>query len=373
MKKQKVLIIRNAYQQDTGGAEQYSLNLAIALKKQGEYEPVLVTKHSSLINKCSKNGIKAIYGLWSEDQNWTKLYYLRLIYTTIWYMWVILINNISIVHPQSRDDFVFATLAARILNKKIFWTDHADLKYILDRVNHPHPRMQKWILAAAKNVSSIICVSMNEKKLILEVAPELRNKIDVVYNGVFIPTDIKPVKKKGFIIGSNSRLVPEKGISELIEAYSNITPEKSSELWIIGGYSKNLKKYQHLAKSFKIENRIKFIGYVDNPNDYVASMDIFVHPSYNEAFSLAIIEACMLGRPIIATNTGGTPEIINKDTGIVVEPKNPRELTIAINLLINDKTMANNLGKTAKKYSEKNFNFDIIVKKQIIKLYKGKK
>jgi len=371
MKKIRVLIIRNAYQQDTGGAEQYSLNLAIALKNQGEYEPILITKHKSIINKCSKLGIKAISGLWSDDQHWTKLYYLRLIYTTIWYMWIILINNITIVHPQSRDDFVFATFAARILNKKVFWTDHADLKYILDRVNHPHPRMQKWILSASKKVESIICVSKNEKKLILNVAPELRNKITIVYNGVFVPKNIRPVKKKGLVVGSNSRLVPEKGISELIEAYANIPPENSSELWIIGGFSNNLNVYKKLARKFNIEKRVKFVGYVDNPNDYVASMDIFVHPSYNEAFSLAIIEACMLGKPIVATNTGGTPEIINKDTGILVEPKKPRELTRAINILINNKTMASSLGDMAKKYSEKNFDFDNIVRNQIIKLYKG--
>lgn len=371
MKKKRILIIRNAYQKDTGGAEQYALNLAIALKNNGGYEPLLVTKHKKIIDKCKKNGIETIYGIWNESQEWSKLYYFRYLYITLWYLWVIIRKRIDIVHPQSRDDFVFATNAGSLARRKIFWTDHADLKYILDRKKHPNPRMQKWILKSAKRTSKVICVSKNEKELIHKVAPELDKKLIVIYNGVFKPNDISPVTKSSFVIGSNSRLVPEKGISELLQAFSEIHYAKPIELWLVGGYSENLEKYKNEAYKLNIQNRVKFFGYVENPNDYVASMDIFIHPSYNEAFSLAIIEACMLGRPIIASRVGGTPEIIDDSTGILINPKNSDEIKDAINKMIANNKKTLEYGIKARKKAFDKFDFQKIVDEKVVKLYRG--
>lgn len=371
MKKRRVLIIRNAYQKDTGGAEQYALNLAIALKNNGKYQPILVTKHQKIIDKCKNNDIETIKGVWNESQEWTRIYYLRYFYITLWYLWIIAYKRIDIVHPQSRDDFVFATNAGYLAKKKVFWTDHADLKYILDRKKHPNPRMQRWILSAVRHTNKIICVSKNEKKLILEVAPELENKLIVIYNGVFKPGDISPIPKNSFVIGSNSRLVEEKGISELLSAFSKIQYTKPLELWLVGGYSENLGRYKKQAVKLNIQKKVKFIGYVDNPNDYVASMDIFIHPSYNEAFSLAVIEACMLGRPIIASRVGGTPEIIDDKTGILIDPKSSDEILHAINKMLSDNNKSKEYGLKARQKALSTFDFQKIVNEKVVKLYKG--
>lgn len=366
---QRVLIIRNAYQKDTGGAEQYAFNLAKALKNAGMV-PFVVTKHKAIHEKCHVEGIKTIRGVWYEKQEWDRKYYLRFLYTTLWYIWIILTRRIDVVHPQSRDDFVFATDAARICRKKVIWTDHADLKYIMDRVNHPHPRMQAWIADAARYVSNIICVSHSEKQSISTVAPEFKEKLVIIHNGVFVPKNVVPVDKKHFVIGTNARLVPEKGIGELIEAFAKLK-NIDSELWLLGGLSGNKNMYQDQAKKLGVSNRVRFLGYVKNPNDYVAAMDIFVHASYHEAFSLAIIEACMLGRPIIATAVGGTPEIITKNTGILIQPKNVKELHAALALLIENPEKATALGMAAQELAHKSFDFQTLVDKKLIPLYEG--
>lgn len=368
----RILLIRNAYQKDTGGAEQYVYNLAKALRSCG-HTPIVVTKHRQIISKCRDEKIKTIRGVWYEKQEWTRRYYFIKIYTTLWYLFTILRFRIDIVHPQSRDDFVFATNAAKIARRTAVWTDHADLKYILDRVNHPHPRMQSWILNAFKHVYSVTCVSNSEYDSILSVAKELEPKLTIIHNGVFVPDTVRPVSKDCFVVGTNARLVPEKGISELMTAFSN-AKIKNSELWLLGGHSDNLARYTVLAEDLGIINKVKFLGYVSNPNDYVASMDIFVHASYHEAFSLAIIEAAMLGRPIIATKVGGTPEIIEDQlTGLLIEPKNSKAIEESLIKVYDNPDLANKIGVAAKKYSSKYFDFQKIVESKIIPLYERAK
>jgi glycosyltransferase involved in cell wall biosynthesis len=265
MKNLRVLIIRNAYQQDTGGAEQYAFNLALALKNAG-HVPFVVTKHKSIHDKCTAEGIHSIEGKWYERQEWGKNYYLRYLFMPLWYCWLIIRHRISLVHPQSRDDFVFATNGARLLRKPVIWTDHADLKYILDRVNHFHPRMQSWILTAVKKTRRIIVVSKSEMQAIVAVAPELKSKLVLVYNGVFLPTGFKAIPKTNkFIIGTNARLVPSKGIGELIEAFSRLR-RKDTDLWIIGGHSGNFEKYSKVASELKIANQVHLFGYVKYPD-----------------------------------------------------------------------------------------------------------
>ena len=363
----RVLIIRNAYQQDAGGAEQYALNLAIALKNAG-HKPVLVTKVKKILAKAQDNNIRVISGRWHDTQRWDRWYYLRYPLFTLWYMYVILRHQVDIVHAQSRDDFVFATRAASLLSKPVIWTDHADLKYILDSVNHYNPRMRGWVINASKKANAIVCASQSEKQSIRSVAPKLP-ELQVVHNGVFLPSGVKPVAKPDkLVVGTNARLVPAKGIAELLEGFAK-SKDKKTVLWLLGGTSGNEKKYQQLAKRLGIERKVKIWGYVDSPNNVVAAMDIFVHASYHEAFSLAIIEAAMLGRPIIATNVGGTPEIIDASSGILIEPKNASAITQAINFMVDHPDKRDKLAEAVRRKVARNFNFQKIVEEKIIPLY----
>ncbi len=365
----RVLIIRNAYQRDAGGAEQYALNLAIALQTAG-HKPYLVTKVKKILEKCQAQNIPGIRGKWHDSQKWDRWYYLRYPLFVLWYTYIILRYRIDVVHPQSRDDFVFATRAAKLLGKKVIWTDHADLKYVLDAKNHYNPRMRGWVIKTSWLAEHIICVSHSEAAAVKAVASELP-KLRVIHNGVFVPKHIKPAKKTNrAVVGTNARLVPAKGIGELIEGFAGVKND-GVDLWLLGGTSGSRAKYQALAKKYKVAQRVHIFGYVSNPNDYVAAMDVFVHASYHEAFSLAIIEAAMLGRPIIATNVGGTPEIINKSCGILIEPKNAGAITGALQILLADKIRRQKLGQAAKRKAMKDFDFQKIVGTKILPIYYG--
>jgi glycosyltransferase involved in cell wall biosynthesis len=368
MEKQlRVLIIRNAYQKDAGGAEQYALNLAIALKKSG-HRPILVTKVRKIQEKSRPAGVKCVTGPWHNTQKWDRLYYLRYPLFTLWYVWAILRYRIDVVHPQSRDDFVFATRAAQLLHKPVIWTEHADLKYVLDNVNHYNPRMRGWVVRASRYAKEIICVSGHEQKEIEAVAPELQT-LRIVPGGVFAPEKVKPVEKTNkIIIGTNARLVKDKGIGELLEAFATLN-RSDCDLWLLGGFSGNWEHYAGVAQALGIADRVRFIDYVPNPNDYVASMDIFVLASYHEAFGLAIVEAAMLARPIIASAVGGIPEIIDDSCGVLVPPKDANALAAALRDLLADEAKRQQLGNEARQKAKAQFDFQKIVDGTIVPMY----
>lgn len=370
MKKLRVLVIRNAYQQDAGGAEQFALNLSVTLNNLG-HKAFLVTKVKEILAKAEVMSIKTIKGFWYEKQGWYRGYYLRRPLTELWYIYLILRHRIDVVHPQSRDDFVFATHAAKILGKRVVWTDHADLKNVLDNNRHYNPRMRAWVIKAAKKAHAIMCVSRSEKESIAAVAPDLP-KVTVVHNGV-LKLSPKPIKKAaGLVIGTNARLVKDKGIAELIESFKQLNI-KGAQLWLLGGESGNRNVFEGQIDQLRLTGKVKILGYVDRPEDYMASMDIFVHASYHEGLSLAVIEAAMLGLPIVATAVGGTPEILDKNSGLLVEPKDAKAITTAVKKLVNNPTLAKELGKSAKRRAEAEFGFETIVSQKILNIYSGEK
>ena len=94
--------------------------------------------------------------------------------------------------------------------------------------------------------------------------------------------------------------------------------------------------------------------------------DIFVFPTYyhNECFPLVILEAMEQGLPVISTNEGGIPDIIdNGNSGYTVEKNNPMDLASAIELLIKDLELCISMGKAGRKLFEENFTEEVFEKK----------
>jgi glycosyltransferase involved in cell wall biosynthesis len=361
----RVLVIRNAFEHDFGGAETYVLNLSLALRAAG-HEPVIVTRVTRLITKAQDNKLPVIRGLWHAKQGWGRNYRLWGPLVTLWYVWVILSQRIHIVHPQSRDDFMFATAAAKLLGRRVVWTDHGDLKYIL--VPSAPQTLRSPLIKAAGYTTAVIAVSKSEQTEILAVAPEVKN-LRVIYNGIFPPGDVTPAERTAkLIIGATSRLVVAKGIGELITAFSKIKQINEAELWLVGD-GPDKEQFIQLAKSLGVTDRVKFLGYQTDVWPLLAALDIFVHPSYHEAFCLSIVEATMAGRPIIATRTGGNPEIVTPDVGLLVPIKDALALTRAIDELASDPGKRKKLGDEASRIAHADYDFQRIITEQVLPLY----
>lgn len=360
----RVLLIRNSH--GFGGAEVYICNLAIALKDLG-YEPIVVTNVPKILKDCKANKVKVLKGPWYSKQGWGRIYYLLRPAFTAWYMWIIAWYRINVVHPQGIDDFVFATDAARLLNRKVIWTDHGDAKYFMRPVSSS--RLRALALRAAKYATAVVVVSKSEKEEIRSIAPNFPN-IVVIHNGVFVRkhTTRKKPDSPPLVIGCTSRLIKTKGIGELLEAFCGLKQRDQLELWLVGTGDEE-EEFKKQAKRLGVQSRVKFLGFQDDVWRYIEAFDIYVHPSYHEAFSISMIEAAMAGKPTVATRVGGNPEIVNENTGVLVEPKDIKSLREGLQKLIDDPALRKRFGDSARKLAVEKYDFRRIVEEKMVPLY----
>ena len=375
----KALLIRNAASYDFGGAERFAVSLAEQLEENG-WDATVVTAHTQIRKFAAERGVRVHRGWWWGMQNWSgarivlaPTYFAWQIALTIWYLQLLARLRPDVVHAQSKDDFIAATLAARLLGMRVIWTDHADLKYVFQNVTVPFKNpVGKLVRFASRFADTITLVSKNEKRLVASaLGRKLPAKYCVIYNGI-LDTPHAPKKrgaadKQAVIFCATSRLVTDKGIGELIQAFNTLS--KSSNffrLWLVGGGPEEAR----FKKAGGNNPYIKFVGHTNTPLEYLAASDIFVHPSYHEGFSLSIIEAAMLAKPVIACNVGGNPEIIeDKVNGLLVPEKDAGALASAMEQLANNAALRETYGNTARHTYEQQFRFDKIVKSQFIPLY----
>jgi len=375
-----IVLIRNAQPYDFGGGERFPVFISQALKSEGFY-PTVVSRSKSLRTFASENDIPIIKGWWWAHQNWSGRWALLFPVYLVWqgiliayYLTLFIRLNPSAVHIQSKDDFIAGTFAAKVLGKRVIWTDHADLKHIWLNVRHSFKNpVGKLIYLAAQHTNTISVVSQSEKKAILDnLTPtsKVAHKLSVVYNGAFDHYNNKSKQQKeSFIYTCVSRLVTDKGISELIKAFLEVQKiHPDVILWLIG----EGRERQKFEKAANNNDGIIFHGQQADPIQYLAQSSVFVHPTYHEGFSLALVEASMMKLPIIATNVGGNPEIIiDRQTGLLVPAKDVEALTTAMNELRENVDLRLLLGENARNQYVSTFNFDVIVKNKFIPFYKG--
>lgn len=166
----------------------------------------------------------------------------------------------------------------------------------------------------------------------------------------------------GYRIGTAASLTSRKGIEYLIDALPTILAEHSDvELTIAGEapegneeYAAQLKKK---VRDHRIEDQVKFLGWVDDMPRYLSTLDVFILPSLNEGIPGAVREALAMEIPVIATDVGGTADVvIDGETGYLVSTKDAEEISDCVLYLFNNKSMLNSFGEKGRNLIEESFS-----------------
>jgi len=373
----RILMVRNPAFYDFGGGERFPVSLATELE-QYNYDSTIVSRSPQVLKYAKLQRVQIVRGWWWQQQNWSgkrallfPFYAIWQLALFCWYLQLIFRLRPTVVHLQSKDDFIAGTFAAWLLGKRVVWTDHADLKYIFanHKVWYKNP-VGKWVYLASKGAHVITLVSESEKRLIADNLGHELPHSTVIHNGIIdTASTIQPLPSPSgkFVFAATSRLVTAKGIGELIAAFQNLHRQHSNMLlWLIGDGPEAAYFREQAGK----DSSIIFVGHSDEALRYVATADVFVHPSYHEGFSLSLIEAAMLGKPIIACNVGGNPEIIsNEQNGLLIPEKNVDALQSAMANLLHSSELRERLGKAARASFVDNFDFSHIVKERFLPIY----
>ena len=164
-----------------------------------------------------------------------------------------------------------------------------------------------------------------------------------------------------------------KGVNYLIKAISFIEDKKVKVLIVGGGDM--LTDYRKLVAEMKLSERVKFAGYVsaDLLVKYYNLGDIFVLPSINnsEAFGIVLIEAMACGKPVIAANLKGVRSVVDSGVnGMLVEPKNSKDIAAKINLLLGNLETYSRFSRNCIETVEKKYRWSTITD-NLEKLYQN--
>lgn len=166
----------------------------------------------------------------------------------------------------------------------------------------------------------------------------------------------------GILVGTVSRLAPQKALHVLIEGYAHYTnfAARSSRLLIVGtGDLEN--ELKTLADRLGIAEKVIWAGFREDIASVMHAMDVFALTSNYEGFGLVLVEAMAAGRPIVATKVSAIPEVVRDgETGLLVEPRSPGALAQAFKTL-EDAARRAEFGRAARKRVDDCFGLEKMV------------
>lgn len=165
-----------------------------------------------------------------------------------------------------------------------------------------------------------------------------------------------------------ARMLFDKGVVEFVEAYRNINKKygKRVHFQLVGGEDYGNKaaiQKSQLEKWSKLNN-LEWLGHRTDIASLYKEAHIAVLPSYREGLPKSLIEACAIGRPIIATDVPGCREVVDDGVnGYLVLPKDSKDLSAKLELLIDSEALRNAMGKASRAKAENEFGIDQVVNK----------
>jgi glycosyltransferase involved in cell wall biosynthesis len=207
------------------------------------------------------------------------------------------------------------------------------------------------------DVIAPVCGANTEWELDLGVPPE---KIRVIYNGVdtkrFRPMPVDRGTDRPVVVFVG-RIEIFKDLVSLIKAIDDVKKEIPNILCLIYGEGGDLdycRECEEAVKSLGLQDNVKFMGKTKEPEKAYNMGDVVVMSSVTEAFPFATIEAMACGKPIVATDVGGTREAI-EGCGILVRSRSSTELARGIVKLLKDRELTARLGEAALKRAREKF------------------
>ena len=347
----KIMIITTP--RELGGGETYVNNL---IKGLPCHKFLVLTSLQEFNNKLKIEGIQSrllIMSVKFLSRFHIVLFLILTPFNIIQYLWYLLVFNPDIVHIQSREEQILVTPIARILGKKVIWTLHG----LVEKSN----RVIDWMfLMSSLKVNRVIAISIFVEKSLKSYG--MKSPISVIYHGV----DLKRFKPAVFnnsqiIIGFIGRLVnikrPEIFLDASIEMLQRLP---QAQVWIVG--DGNLKtKMENKVSTLAIKDRIKFLGFRQDTERIIRQFTILLITSQTEGLAISALEYIASGVPVVSVPVGALPEVVSKETGLLVDSDNPKIIAEQILSLIKDKNLLLKLKKTCRKVAEKKFSLDRMI------------
>ncbi|RLB03697.1 MAG: hypothetical protein DRG83_06440 [Deltaproteobacteria bacterium] len=329
-----------------GGAERVLIDLATGLRSYNIHTIVGSIDNGPLVSELRRKGIKVIILNKRSSRDFRFLWELCK---------VIRDNRVNLIHSHFSISHIYGWLASKIFHVPQIATIHGF-------ISNSETRVFPFIL---KHTNQTITVADDLKKK-LSASFSIGN-IRTIYNGVETKEDQLidrqqaknrlGLRSKDLVVGSVGTLRKVKAYEFLIEAIAKVKRMFPQVKLLLVGDGPQRPLLQKKAQELQLENTVIFLGYRKDIPQILSSLDVYVCSSLREGTSIAILEAMAASKPVVATNVGGNPEVVeNGKTGLLVPPRNPQKIAEAIVSLLNDEDRRIRMGEAGLRRVKERFS-----------------
>ncbi|MDH5764696.1 MAG: glycosyltransferase family 4 protein [Gammaproteobacteria bacterium] len=343
-----------------GGAETVFIDIITHLPKDKYRSIVIIRGKGWVYEELCRRGVKPLILDAKGSFNWR---YLKSLVGLIWR------EKVDLIQSHLLGSNVYCSLAGLITRKPVVATFHG-------AVDVGEKERLKGLKFGAINLgaSSIIAVSDSLKRNIVERTPLKNSKTCVIYNGINTTDFRRPhsaaIRRQfgwadsDIIIGSLGNIRKAKAYDVLLQAAALLKERIGNLRFVIAGQGKG-RLYDELLRfrdELELGEIVHFLGFNDDPAEFLSNLDLFLLSSTSEGFSIATIQAMAAGLPVIATRSGGPEEIIShKENGWLVEAGSAAEIACAIDRLIMDTVLRNTLSIKGQEHAKQSFDIQAML------------
>jgi glycosyltransferase involved in cell wall biosynthesis len=280
-------------------------------------------------------------------------------------------NHFQLVLTNTIKSHLYGSLAARLCSIPLIWRFHD----ILARKDFS-PSLIKFLAFFGKRFpKKILAVSKVTRDHLLQHGIG-SGRVKVIFNSVDperLETEdsFKNIREEyrlgngTKLVGCIGRIIPQKGQKVLLSAVPQVLRRRPDAFFLIVGdvflkeenYREELLEF---IKDNRIEKNARLTGFRTDIGNVIRSLDLVIFPSIApEAFPLSVLEAMVLGKPVIGSDIGGVQEMIEDGvTGLLVEPNRPEQITEKILFLLNDPQRCEEIGQRAKEFVNRKFSME---------------
>ncbi|MBI3016360.1 MAG: glycosyltransferase family 4 protein [Candidatus Tectomicrobia bacterium] len=268
-------------------------------------------------------------------------------------------ERFHIVHTHSSLDSWNAGLAARFVRHRPR----------VVRTRHLGGRVKNKLVYSLLS-DCIITLSEYMRRYLAERKGVDARKIVVIPSGVdpaaFVPDgNLSEFRKSlglsspGPVIGTVSILRGKKGHRILLEAAARLRQEYPGLKVLVVGDGPGRDNLLREAKALELDRTVSFLGFRQDISQILATFDVFVFPSLEEALGTAVLEAMAAGKAVVASRVGGIPEaVVDQETGLLVPPADSGALAEAVRKLLQDPDLRQRMGEQGRLRVEEQFSLN---------------
>ena len=337
---------------DHGGLEHLAIQMSEHLQRRGIRSPIMVLTDGALVEEARKRGIDTFVMRKRRGFDVRLIFALRRLLRE---------QGVDVVHTHNFAPLIYGSLAARLCGMGTVNTRHgrAALKMhpliwaLTDRVvgvsEDARVELMRHNRIRADKVRVIInAIDLSAYKA--EAPPSAARRLELG-----IPADVP-------VCGIVGRLSPEKDHRTLLLALDALRTSGSSAHLVVVGGGPLEAELKSLARCLGLDQRVHFLGFRSDVAELLPLLDLFVLSSTEEGVSLTLIEAMAAGLPIVATRVGGNPEVvIDGETGVLVEARQPIALAAAIGALLADPAARTRMGRHAREVAMRKFDIERLI------------